>query len=259
MKDLILKYFDAFSNLYGIIPMTKSYRIIEKQNPELNITKERFAEVVNSLNMDGKFYYILSEDEVYDENAKDCDLFEKLLIAEYVLTFDDPEDYEKLVDEQGDRPFYIPEKDELLKYEDDFYYEKTKHNYNLENYLIDEFGIPNSEEIVEDFEGMLKIDEPELDYVITDLKRMGRPKFKDFANKEQAKKFFMLYTDLRNHTRKHTHRGHTPFELDDCYTVDYILEDGMPFELNTPSKNGKCPCGSGKKFKRCCMGKGIYD
>ena len=34
LKDLILKYFDAFANLYGIIPMKRAYRIIEKQNPE---------------------------------------------------------------------------------------------------------------------------------------------------------------------------------------------------------------------------------
>lgn len=24
-------------------------------------------------------------------------------------------------------------------------------------------------------------------------------------------------------------------------------------------RNQPCPCGSGKKFKRCCAGKGIYD
>ncbi len=26
-----------------------------------------------------------------------------------------------------------------------------------------------------------------------------------------------------------------------------------------PGRNDPCPCGSGKKFKKCCMGKGIYD
>ncbi|MCR5600359.1 MAG: SEC-C domain-containing protein [Ruminococcus sp.] len=25
------------------------------------------------------------------------------------------------------------------------------------------------------------------------------------------------------------------------------------------SKNCKCPCGSGKKFRNCCKGKRIYD
>ncbi len=259
MKELIFKYFDAFSNLYGIIPMKKAYRIIEKQNPELEITKEKFSEIVNSMNFPDKHYVIWSEEEVYDENAEDCPVLDKLLIAEYAIMFGDSKDYDALVLEQGDRPFYVPEKEELLKYEDQFYHEKTKHNLNLENFLRDELGIPNYEEIVDEFALFLTIDDNDPDEVITTVKRMGSPKFKEFANRMQAQKFTQLYTNLRNHTRKHTHRGHTPFELDDCYQIDYMLEDGKAFEVKVPSKNGKCPCGSGKKFKRCCMGKGIYD
>ena len=30
-------------------------------------------------------------------------------------------------------------------------------------------------------------------------------------------------------------------------------------ETKKPGRNDPCPCGSGKKFKRCCIGKGIYD
>lgn len=239
--------------------MKKAYRIIEKQNPELQLTKEQFAEIVNGLDFHDKYYVIWSEEEVYDQDAEDCDLFEKLLMPEYIWAFGDTENYEKLVYEQADRPFYVPDKDELLKYEDEFYYEKTKHNHNLENYLRDDLGLTNYEVVAEDFAGMLVINDNEPDEVIKYLRIMSKPKFKDFANREQAQKFFMLYTNLRNHTRKHTHRGHTPFELDDCYQVDYVLENGVPFKVNTPSKNGKCPCDSGKKFKRCCMGKGIYD
>lgn len=252
MKDLILRYFDAFANLYGIIPMKRAYRIIEKQNPELNLTKEKFAEIVNELNFPDKYYVIWSEEEVYDENADDADLFDKLLIAEYILTFGDPEDYENLVFEQADRPFYVPQKDELLKYEDEFYSERTKQVIALENYLRDDLRLNNYKTIVEDLAGMLLIDDNEPNKVIAELKRMGAPKFKEFSSKQQAEKFFRLYTNLRNHTRKHTHRGHTPFELDDCYEVDAIIENGVASKVNTPSKNGKCPCGSGKKYKRCC-------
>ena len=252
MKELILRYFDAFANLYGIIPIKNAYRIIEKQNPELNLTKEQFTEIVNEFDFPDKYYVIWSEEEVYDENADEVNLFDKMLIADYVLTFGDPEDYEKLVFEQGDRPFYVPEKDELLKYEDEFYSERTKHVIALENYLRDDLGVPNYKEIVEDLTGMLTINDDEPDYVIRTLKRMAKPKFKEFSSKEQAHKFFVLYTNLRNHTRKHTHRGHTPFELDDCYEVDGIIEDGVLSKVKTPSRNGKCPCGSGKKYKRCC-------
>ena len=232
--------------------MKRAYRIIEKQNPELNLTKERFAEIVNSLDFSGKYYVIWSEKEVYDENADETDLFEKLLIADYIITFGDPEDYEQLKAEQGDRPFYVPEKTELLKYEDEFYTERTKHIIALENYLRDDLKLTNYQGIVEDFAGMLIIDDNEPDEVITFLRRMAKPRFKDFSSKEQAHKFFILYTRLRNHTRKHTHRGHTPYELDDCYEVDGVVENGILSEVKKPSKNGKCPCGSGKKYKRCC-------
>ena len=252
MKDLILRYFDAFSNLYGIIPMKRAYRIIEKQNPELNLTKEQFAEIVGELDFPDKYYVIWSEEEVYDENADESDVLDRILIAHYVLTFGDPEDYERLKFEQGDRPFYVPPKEELLKYEDDFYYERTRHIINLENYLRDDLGLANYKGIVEDFAGMLLIDDDEPERVFAELKRMGSPKFKEFSSKQQAENFFMLYTNLRNHTRKHTHRGHTPFELDDCYEVDDMIENAILSMVSTPSKNGKCPCGSGKKYKRCC-------
>lgn len=50
----------------------------------------------------------------------------------------------------------------------------------------------------------------------------------------------------------------------------YFEKHGIPYEYpgtrNTDvrkkkkiGRNEPCPCGSGKKFKRCCLGKGIYD
>lgn len=129
-------------------------------------------------------------------------MFDKFLIADYIITFGDPEDYEQLKYEQGDRPFIA-----------------------LENYLRDDLKLANYQGIVEDFAGMLIIDEFEPDEVIENLRRMAKPRFKDFSSKEQAHKFFMLYTNLRNHTRKHSHRGHTPYELDDCYEID--AEEGV--------------------------------
>ncbi len=55
---------------------------------------------------------------------------------------------------------------------------------------------------------------------------------------------------------------------DEAYAPDhdYWMPDGMPepeetFVRDRPTvgRNDPCPCGSGKKFKKCCMGKGIYD
>ena len=252
LKELILRYFDAFSNLYGLVSIKRAYRIIEKQNPELNLTKELFAEIVNGLDIADKYYVIWSEEEVYDEDAPDSDLFDKILISDYIITFGNPDDYEILVAEQDDRPFYIPEKNKLLEYEDEYYYEKTSQVIALECFLRDKLHIANCVEIVEELVAMLIIDDNEIDYIIDTLIRISRPRFKGFSSKEEAYEFALLYTNLRNHTRKHTHRGHTPFELDDCYEVDSVLENEIPVEVKAPSKNGPCPCGSGKKYKRCC-------
>lgn len=49
----------------------------------------------------------------------------------------------------------------------------------------------------------------------------------------------------------------------------YFEKHGIPYEYPTETstvykkkkigRNEPCPCGSGKKFKKCCIGKGIYD
>ena len=49
----------------------------------------------------------------------------------------------------------------------------------------------------------------------------------------------------------------------------YFEKHGIPYDLpfnigNTLQRkkigrNDPCPCGSGKKYKKCCIGKGIYD
>ena len=49
----------------------------------------------------------------------------------------------------------------------------------------------------------------------------------------------------------------------------YFEKHGIPYEYpgikstdikkKKVGRNDPCPCGSGKKFKKCCLGKGIYD
>ena len=42
---------------------------------------------------------------------------------------------------------------------------------------------------------------------------------------------------------------------------NYLATDETPYVRGTQKvgRNDPCPCGSGKKFKKCCMGKGSYD
>lgn len=42
-------------------------------------------------------------------------------------------------------------------------------------------------------------------------------------------------------------------------TLAYTGDTPYVRETKKPGRNDPCPCGSGKKFKKCCIGKGIYD
>jgi hypothetical protein len=54
-----------------------------------------------------------------------------------------------------------------------------------------------------------------------------------------------------------------PDELNDLFAGDYIPYDHIPetFKREQPKigRNDPCPCGSGKKFKKCHWGQGNYD
>ncbi|MBO5523739.1 MAG: SEC-C domain-containing protein [Roseburia sp.] len=51
------------------------------------------------------------------------------------------------------------------------------------------------------------------------------------------------------------------FDWNDDSDWDRPMGEVIPFrrEKEKIGRNAPCPCGSGKKFKQCCMGKGIYD
>ena len=47
--------------------------------------------------------------------------------------------------------------------------------------------------------------------------------------------------------------------FDDYDYFDYVPQEPVRRDRPTVGRNDSCPCGSGKKFKKCCMGKGIFD
>lgn len=89
----------------------------------------------------------------------------------------------------------------------------------------------------------------------------------EFISNRQAEKFMSLMADANNHTRMYELRGHMPAELSEQRPVfaEYDTKivpmrdvSGSPAE---PEKkkvypNDPCPCGSGKKYKKCCGKKG---
>lgn len=61
------------------------------------------------------------------------------------------------------------------------------------------------------------------------------------ATQRLLEKFLLLYAELHNTTRMPENYGHTPEKLFESERIK-----------RTVGRNDPCPCGSGKKYKKCC-------
>ncbi len=272
---LLQDYFSAFCEFYKIISLHDAYSIIKRQNGDL-ISKEdfiAFSEVAR--HDDGYYYYILGADELY-EDAPVSEVMDREIIHECFVDVDFDMYYETL-DSQKGKPLYVPEKNELLKYADDMYFEHTPQTEALYDFFRNKLGMDHDE--ADDMVGecvlciTCSIFPPEnpVDEVVEDFERM-KIKF----TKLQTDEFLNLVCDLSNNTRHCCNRGYTPNELADRMGMGEkktmagisaseseknflpseiglveIVHDSL-FTGKKVGRNDPCPCGSGKKYKKCC-------
>lgn len=85
-----------------------------------------------------------------------------------------------------------------------------------------------------------------------------------FDSQEHIEKFARAYTEMNNHTRLWENAGYTPIELRSQSVSDESIfsttfSENKPkrpiIQVNKIGRNDACPCGSGKKYKKCCLNK----
>lgn len=288
-EELLRAYFDAFSNLYGIMPLYRAFRIIRKQNPELTLTEEEFLSFSDKMEQEEHYYIIASEEEIYDNVEEQMPPMKREIISEYLYAVDDFESYAELKAEQEGKPFYIPEREELLKYQDDGYVEETKEVLALGAFLRDKLKLKRANDVLSDLILAARSEDHDPQMVISEVERLaGRG---CFGSVERINEFFQYYFAMCNNTRIPSNRGFTPNEMQErlggppCAiefgpNISRSLQKGemnigklrlgifgsdvpMPWkasmlndlervEQKKPGRNDPCPCGSGKKYKRCC-------
>lgn len=262
--ELLNSYFLAFSNLYNIITMEKAYSIIKSQNPD-EFTEEDFLAFAEVVRHDEKWYCILSDDEIF-ENGTESKPMQRKLIGEWLL--EDYDDLETMMSLQEGKPYYVPAKEELLKYADDFYYEETPQTKAIFDFFVNEMGM--DKKMADDMTGetisTMCISLGEAEVPFDDFARM-----KIYFTRKQAEKFLNLFVDLYNNTRQPFNRGYTPCEMQkrivplaaskidsekksaiNGFTFAEDLLDSLDDLPQKISRNALCSCGSGKTYKRCC-------
>lgn len=286
-ERLLRSYFDAFANLYGIVPLYRALRIVQKQNPELALTEEAFLAFVGQIGQEEHHYIIAGAEDIYSDIEEPTPPLKREIIAEYLYAVDDFESYVELKAEQEGKPFYIPEKEELLRYQDDCYVEETKEALALGAFLRDKLKLKRSDDVLSDLQLEAGIGDSDPQYLIGAVERLaGRG---CLGSTEQINEFFRYYYDMSNHTRMAANRGFTPDEIQKRMgmrssefgmNISRALQPGdvdmgalrqgafgpgIPaprwvrtrnslegVEQQKPGRNAPCPCGSGKKYKRCC-------
>ncbi|MGM9644031.1 MAG: hypothetical protein ACI3X1_03000 [Eubacteriales bacterium] len=218
-KKLIEEYFDAFSNLYGIISMKRAFRIIKEQNPEIDLHEDAFIDFIENFDFDEKYYIIVYDEEMYSDGpVNGTDSMKKFLITDFLFTVDD-EAYDEMKFTQDGLRFYVPEREELLKYSSDDYFEQNEPYFNLADYFINKMhlSVECTEEIIEEWVCIWRSEtdgeDIDVDMCLDSLMSYSHGKFKKFKNIKQAKEFFRLYIDMYNNTRMPMYRGHTPKEV----------------------------------------------
>ena len=88
-ETLLRSYFDAFANLYGITPLYRAFRIIQKQNPELALTEEDFLALADAVSQEKHLYIIAGMEDIYDDATGPTPPMKREIIAEYLYAVDD--------------------------------------------------------------------------------------------------------------------------------------------------------------------------
>ncbi|MBD3921355.1 SEC-C domain-containing protein [Paenibacillus sp. PR3] len=226
--QLVSQYVDACVNLYGVCSIGTVYEIYLGQHTSAEtMTPEEFAQSAKLLMSDRQTW-------VYEDGK---------FISEGI---DGEEELELLLQGIESKPYYIPDKERFLKYADNLYYDWTLQLESLKSYLLKSFPKHASmvEDLVDDIQLVCSMDEP-LDEVIYELERREL----EFNTEAQFERFIKLVIDVKNNTRLWVNHGYTPNEFSQLFSE----QKPTAAPTSKAGRNDPCPCGSGKKYKKCCM------
>ena len=229
IRKLLDSYARAAVNLYGIISRDDFVNIFNKQNVDRTSSEEIYI-LLLPLVLKGGWYG-----------------FYKEYIVHY-LFFNDFDQADYLLEYQAGKPRYIPEKNEFLKYTAKDYVDND-HLLNVGRFMWDVFGYSKNTS-----EGYKEV----RNYIIygDGIRELGsildRYNF-IFSDEKQLQEFINLIMLAKNNTRIWENNGYTPSELHEIL----IKRDKNIIKFPTTQRqkigrNDPCPCGSGKKYKKCC-------
>lgn len=229
VRKILDSYARAAVNLYGVISRDEFVTIFNKQNSDQTSKQEIYILLLPLVLKEGWY----------------C--FYKEFIVHYAF-FEDFDQVEYLLQDQTGKPRYVPEKDEFLKYIAEDYVDSDQ-LLQLRRFMLDVFGISgktfNAYQDIKDFimfgDGIKGLGDILDRYDCI------------FNGEEQLREFLDLMMQAKNNLRIWENNGYTPAEMNGLFSKrkESPVQIRAVQELKI-GRNDLCPCGSGKKYKKCC-------
>ncbi len=173
-----------------------------------------------------------------------------------------------MAQEHRDRPNlgYFPFKyDEIWRAGDEEFVDKNMAFKRFAKFIMDNYDITRQEadDIVE--ECVLIIRDPEEpNHQMSEIFGFLQSQL-EFDSFDTAQQFAHYLMELHNNTRQWALKGYTPNELRQAERKHLRLLPSNPSSIpgvkegKAIGRNAPCPCGSGKKYKKCCGRGGQFD
>lgn len=232
-NSILREYIISILNLYGVVKLhwavelfNKYYAPATTEDELTNLVKKDMRLVCQSKIMDG---YIVEE-------------------TIYAL---DKDNFKEFVGATVDKDYFVPTKELLENVYDETYYEPSLQIEKLKAHLRKNY-LTNEETIEEAVIAVTMIARVDCDktgktmeLILEELANVGV----EFENLAQINEMIKHIVPVVNVTRKWINKGYTMQELS---PHTFSEKTGQKIKVLDIGRNAPCPCGSGKKYKKCC-------
>ena len=232
-NSMLREFIISILNLYGVVEVSWAVTLFNKYyTPETNE-----IEITNLVKNDMR---LVCQSKIMDN-----------YIVEETIYALDKNNFKDFVGATVERDYFIPSKELLEKVNDETYYEPSLQVEKLKShirtkYLQDEAVI---EEAIIAVTMIAKVDCDKtgktMELILEELTNIGI-KFESLADINEMIKHVVPVVNV---TRKWINKGFTVQELSP-HTFDD--KTGQKVKVLDIGRNAPCPCGSGKKYKKCC-------
>lgn len=222
-------YARAAVNLYGLIRREELADIFNQQNSEQVTAQELYLLLLPLVLKEGCYGF-------YKDYLVHRGYFNDFDIVSVTL------------EKQGDKERYIPEREEFLRFADEEY---TDNVYvpQLRQKIHEFFGLGGIT-----YQGFAELCHYLLYHdAVDELGAILDHYDLVFSSEEKAEEFMRFVANLKNNQRRWQNKGFTPDEYQELQKS--LAEPDQEPLVAIPRKVGRndpCPCGSGKKYKKCC-------